>query len=193
MKWNEVPKKKRTYIIVAAGILGILLWAFVTAKVLTHDFNRLSVTGKQDEQQAVIKGVILTETKNESKYWELYGENGKWDSRNGVAQLDKVLANFYKDNEVSMSLESSKGTYNSKTKEVILYKDTFIVLKDGITLNADKLTYINSKTPIVAQGHIKVRKAGVLLSEADKITISPEFDKFKIEGNTVSKVYEDKK
>ncbi len=193
MKWSDLSKKKRLYIMITAAIVGILSWAFITAKVITHDFNRQQVAGKQDEQQAVIHGVILTETKNDSKYWEIYGENGKWDSRNGVAQLNSVLANFYKDNEVSMSLKSSKGTYNSKTKEVILYKDTFVVLKGGITLNADKLTYLNSKTPIVAEGHIKVRKENVLLSEGDKITISPTFDNFKIEGNTVSKVYEDKK
>ena len=31
-----------------------------------------------------------------------------------------------------------------------------------------------------------------MYSTADKITISPTYDNFKIEGKTVSKVYEDK-
>ena len=92
-----------------------------------------------------------------------------------------------------MSLQSSKGTYDSKTKAITLYKDTFIVLKDGITLNADKLTWLNSNSPVIAEGHIKIQKANQLLSTADKIIISPNYDSFKIEGNTVSKVYEDKK
>ena len=39
----------------------------------------------------------------------------------------------------------------------------------------------------------QIQKANQLLSTADKIIISPNYDSFKIEGNTVSKVYEDKK
>jgi lipopolysaccharide assembly outer membrane protein LptD (OstA) len=100
---------------------------------------------------------------------------------------------FYKDNEVSMSLTSSKGTYNSEKRDIVLYDDTFIALKDGITLKADKLHWINSSSPIVAEGHIEIQKGNELLSKADKIVISPDYDKFTISGSTVSKVYEDKK
>ena len=193
MNFKNLSKKKRVYLMIGVTIAGILLWAFTTAKVITHDFNRQLVQGKQNNQNAVVKGVILTETKNEQKYWEVYGDTGHWEGTNGIAQLDGVLANFYKDNEVSMSLQSSKGTYNSETKEITLYEDTFIVLDGGITLNADKLTYVNSETPIVAEGHIKVRKDNSLISTADKIIISPNYENFKIMGHTVSKVYEDKK
>ena len=192
MDWKNLSKKKRLYVITALSIVGILLWAFISAKVITHDFNRQQVAGKQDEQKALIHGVILTETKNDQKYWEIYGDTGRWDSNNGEAQLDGVLANFYKDNEVSMSLKSSKGSYNSNTKAITLYEDTLIVLKDGITLNADKLVWLNSHSPIVAEGHVKINKENRLISTADKITISPNYESFKIEGNTVSKVYEDK-
>ena len=52
---------------------------------------------------------------------------------------------------------------------------------------------IRDSTPIVAEGHVKIQKGKELLSTADKIVISPEYDSFKIIGNTVSKVYEDKK
>lgn len=193
MDWKKLSKKKRLYVIITLSVIGILLWAFISAKIITHDFNRQQVSGKQDEQKAFVHGVILTETKDDQKYWEIYGDSGHWDSNNGEAQLNGVLANFYKDNEVSMSLKSSKGIYNSKTKTITLYEDTFIVLKDGITLNADKLVWLNSHSPIVAEGHIKVVKNNQLVSKADKITISPTYDHFKIEGNTVSKVYEDKK
>lgn len=191
MNWKDLSKKKRTYITLALVVTGILLWAFITAQVITRDFSRQQVAGK-DEQQATVQGVILTETKDDVKYWEIYGDTGRWDSTNGVAQLQNVLANFYKDNKVSMSLESSKGTYDSKNKVITLYERTFIVLESGITLNADKLTYVNAQTPIVAQGHIKIKKGNELISTAEKITISPDYEKFKIEGKTVSKIYEDK-
>lgn len=191
MDWKELPKKKRMYVAVLLALGGILAWAFITAGVITHDFNRQQMASKEEEQEAVVKGIILTETKEDQKYWEIYGETGKWD--NNVAQLNKVTGNFYKDNEVSMSFESSKGTYDSKVGDITLYSDTFIALKDGITLKADKLHWVNSHTPIVAEGHIRIQKGKELLSTADKIIISPDYNSFKISGHTVSKVYEDKK
>lgn len=177
---------------ITLALTGILLWAFVTAKVITHDFKR-QMNNNKTEQEAVVKGVILTETKNDQKYWEVYGDTGHWNGEKGVAQLDGVLANFYKDNKVSMSLKSSKGTYDSESKVITLYEDTVIAIEGGITLNADKLTYVSSSEPIVAEGHIKVRKDNSLVSTADKIVISPDYSDFKIMGHTVSKVYEDKK
>lgn len=193
MDFRQLSKKKRVYLLIVLALTGVLLWAFVTAKIITHDFKRQMNNSKQVQQEAVVKGVILTETKNDQKYWEVYGDTGHWNGENGEAQLDGVLANFYKDNKVSMSLKSSKGTYNSETKVITLYEDTFIAIDGGITLNADKLTYVNSSEPIVAEGHIKVRKDNSLVSTADKIVISPDYSDFKIIGHTVSKVYEDKK
>lgn len=192
MDFKNLPKKKRLYVIIIMALAGIMAWAFFTALILTHDFNKKQVS-RGDSQEAIVNGIILTETKDDTKYWEVYGDTGQWDSTRGIAQLNKVIGNFYKDNEVSMSFESSKGTYNSQKGDITLYEDTFIVLKDGITLNADKLHWIDSHTPIVAEGHIKIQKGKELLSTAEKITISPEYDSFKISGNTVSKVYEDKK
>ncbi|MBR6723098.1 LPS export ABC transporter periplasmic protein LptC [bacterium] len=193
MDWKNLPKKKRLYIIALATFVGILAWAFISASVITHDFNRKQVEARGDQQEAVVNGIILTETKDEQKYWEIYGESGKWDSVNGVAQLEKVIGNFYKDNEVSMSFESSKGTYNSKNGDIILHEDTFIVLKDGVSLKADNLHWEDSKLPIVAKGNVVIQKGNQLISTADKIIIEPDYESFRIEGNTVSKVYEDKK
>lgn len=193
MDFKNLPKKKRLYIIVGCALGAILAWAFITAGIITHDFNRKQVQARGDEQEAVVNGIILTETKDDNKYWEIYGDTGNWDSTKGIAQLNKVIGNFYKDNEVAMSFESSKGTYNSKVGDITLYEDTFIVLKDGITLNADRLHWVNSRSPIIAEGHIKIQKGKELLSTAEQIEISPDYNSFKITGNTVSKVYEDKK
>ena len=193
MNWKDLPKKKRLYGLIILTFVGILAWAFITASMITHDFNRKQASAKGDEQEAIVHGIILTETKDEQKYWEIYGETGQWDSEKGVAQLDKVTGNFYKDNEVSMSFKSSKGTYNSEKGDITLYDHTVIALKNGIILKADKLHWLNSQSPIVADGHIEILKDNSLHSTANKIEISPNYDSFKIMGNTVSKVYEDKK
>ena len=191
MNLKKLSKKRRIYLAVALSIGLILIWAFITAGVITHDFNRNQVQS-QDNQHAVVKGLILTESRDGQKFWEVYGETGEWDSTKGLAQLNGVIGNFYKDNEVALSFQSSKGTYSAKDRDITLYEDTLIVMKGGITLKADNLHWINSKTPIVAQGHVQIQKDKELLSTADKIVISPTYDSFKISGNTTSKVYEGK-
>lgn len=190
---KNLSKKQKTYIGALAVIVGILVWAFISAGVITHNFNRSQLQTDQDRQEALMQGIILTETKDEKKYWEIYGETGNYDSKNGVAMLNNVIGNFYDDkNEVSMSFESSKGTYNEKKGQIILYDDTFIVLKDFTTLRANRLEWSGSDKPIVAEGNIRITRDKDFLATAKKVEISPDYDNFKIIGNAVSKIYDNK-
>lgn len=192
-KIKNLSKKQKAYIGAFAAIVGLLAWAFISAGVITSNFNRSQLQTDQDRQEATIDGIILTETKDEKKYWEIYGETGNYDSKNGVAMLDNVIGNFYDDeNQVSMSFESSKGTYNEKKEQIILYEDTFIVLKDLTTLRADKLIWSGKDVPTIAEGNVRITRKSDLLATAKKVEISPNYEKFKIIGNTVSKVYSDK-
>lgn len=193
MDLRKLSRKQKAYIGAFAAIVGLLAWAFISAGIITHNFNRSQLQTDQDRQEAMINGIILTETKDEKKYWEIYGETGNYDSKNGVAMLNNVVGNFYdENNEVSMSFESSKGTYNEKKEQIILYEDTFIVLKDLTTLRANKLVWSGKDIPIVAEGNVRITRKSDLLSTAKKVEISPDYNKFKIIGNTVSKVYSDK-
>lgn len=192
-KIKNLSKKQKAYIGAFLAIVGLLAWAFISAGVITSNFNRSQLQTDQDRQEATIDGIILTETKNEKKYWEIYGETGTYDSKNGIAMLDNVIGNFYDDdNQVSMSFESSKGTYNEKKEQIILYEDTFIVLKDFTTLRADKLVWSGKDVATIAEGHVRITRKSDLLATAQKVEISPDYEAFKIIGNTVSKVYSDK-
>ena len=165
MNWKNLSRKRKAYILALVTVIGILVWAFVSAGIITHNFNRSQLSTQEDKQEALINGLILTETKEAEKYWEIYGETGTYNSTNEIALLDNVIGNFYDENdEVSMSFESSKGTYNSKKSEIILYNDTHIVLKDGISLKADCLKWSGNKNPIVARGHIVVQKGQQMLA-----------------------------
>ncbi len=193
MDLRKLSRKQKAYIGAFVAIVGLLAWAFISAGVITHNFNRSQLQTDQDRQEAMINGIILTETKDEKKYWEIYGETGNYDSKNGVAMLNNVVGNFYdENNEVSMSFESSKGTYNEKKEQIILYEDTFIVLKDLTTLRANKLVWTGKDIPIVAEGNVRITRKSDLLATAKKVEISPDYNTFKIIGNTVSKVYSDK-
>ncbi len=192
-KIKNLSKKQKAYVGAFCAIVALLAWAFISAGVITHNFNRSQLQTDQDRQEASIDGIILTETKNEKKYWEIYGETGNYDSKNGVAMLDNVIGNFYDDeNQVSMSFESSKGTYNEKKEQIILYEDTFIVLKDLTTLRANRLIWSGKDIPTTAEGNVRITRKNELLSTAEKVEISPDYETFKIIGNAVSKVYSDK-
>lgn len=192
-KIKNLSKKQKAYVGAFCAIVALLAWAFISAGVITHNFNRSQLQTDQDRQEASIDGIILTETKNEKKYWEIYGETGNYDSKNGVAMLDNVIGNFYDDeNHVSMSFESSKGTYNEKKEQIILYEDTFIVLKDLTTLRANRLIWSGKDIPTTAEGNVRITRKNELLSTAEKVEISPDYETFKIIGNAVSKVYSDK-
>ena len=98
MNWKNLSKKKKAYLFAFIAIVGLLMWAFISAGVITHNFNRSQLSGQKDKQEALINGIILTETKNEKKYWEIYGDTGNYDSTNGVAMLDNCIGNFYDEN-----------------------------------------------------------------------------------------------
>ena len=192
-KIKNLSKKQKAYFGAFMAIVALLAWAFISAGVITHNFNRSQLQTDQDRQEASIDGIILTETKDEKKYWEIYCETGNYDSKNGVAMLNNVIGNFYDDeNQVSMSFESSKGTYNEKKEQIILYEDTFIVLKDLTTLRANRLVWSGKDIPTVAEGNVRITRKNELLATADKVEISPNYEKFKIVGNAVSRVYSDK-
>ncbi len=192
-KLNSLTKRQKAYAGAFGVLVAILLWAFISAGIITHNFNRSQLQTDQNRQEAAIRGIILTETKDEKKYWEIYGENGNYDSKNGIAMLDNVIGNFFdENNQVSMSFESSKGTYNEKKGQIILYEDTYIVLKDFTTLRANRLIWSGKNIPTVATGNVTITRNNDFIATADKVEISPDYDKFKITGNTVSKAFNNK-
>lgn len=192
MKLRNLNKKQKTYLGIFLALVGVLIWAFISAGVITHNFNREQLQGTENKQELNISSIILTETKEGKKYWEIYGETGYYNSDSRVALLNNCTGNFYKNNEVSMSFESSKGTYNEVKKEIILYQDTHIVLKDGTSLYADRMIWAGSDKDIIAKGHIKILKDNQFLATADKAVISSDYSKFRIEGKVTSKLYDTK-
>lgn len=190
---KKYSKKRILYFIAFLSLAMVLSWAFIAATIITRNFNRDQLVGKENRQEINISSIILTETKKDQKYWEIYAENGYYSSDDRVALLENVIGNFYKDNKVSMSFESTKGTYNTEKKQIILYEDTHIVIKDGTTLRCDKLVWSGSDKDIIAQGNIKINRNNELIATADETIISSDYTNFKIIGKTVTKMYNDSK
>lgn len=191
-RFKGLDKRKRSYLIAIFVVVFVMSWAFISAGVITANFNRAQIKGKEDEQKVDAKGIIITETKDGSKYFEIYGETGNYSNDHSVATLNNVIGNFYQKNEVAMSFQSSKGTYDEKTGVITLYENTYIVLKDNTSLNTDKLIWSGSDKETVAEGHVLIKKNNEMIATADKGYIGVGYEKFKIVGNTKTKIYEEK-
>lgn len=189
MDFRKLTKKKKIYFILILSVVGVLAWAFISAGIITRSFNRQQLIGTENRQALEISSLILTETKGDKKFWEIYGETGSYNSDNKVAILENATGNFYSNNEVSMSFESSKGTYNEEKKQIILYNNTHIVIKDGTSLYCDRLTWSGSDKDVIAQGNIKINRDNELIATAEKAIINPSYTNFKIVGKTVTKLY----
>ena len=188
-KFKSFDKKKQAYVIALILIFSVMAWAFISAGIITGNFNRSQLKNSKDEQKVDAIGIIITETKNTKKYFEIYGETGHYSNDHSIATLHNVIGNFYKDNEVSMSFQSSKGTYDENSGVITLYDNTYIVLKDGISLNTDKLIWAGGDKETIAEGHVVIKKDNEMIATAEKGIIGAGYDKFKIVGNTVTKIY----
>lgn len=184
-----MDKKKKAYLFVVIGIIFIMLWAFISAGLITSNFNRALVKGGVNDQKVDAIGLIITETKEAKKYFEIYGESGSYSNDHSVATLHNVVGNFYKNGEVAMSFQSSKGSYDEKSGVITLYENTYIVLKDETSLESDRLTWSGSDKETVAEGNVKIKKSNEMIALADKCIISPGYEKFKIVGQTQTKLY----
>lgn len=189
-KIKEMSARKKAYAIAFLILALILLWAFLSAGFLTNGFSRSQIKTGNDKQELEVESMILTETKDDKKFWEIYGETGTYNSEEKVAMLKNVIGNFYKDNEVAMSFESSQGTYNEEKGQIILYNDTYIVIKGDISLKADRLVWSGSDEDIVATGNIRINKSGELLATGKEIIISPDYNHFILKNKTVSKIFD---
>lgn len=187
---NSKKKKRKIYFIIFLSLSALMLWAFITAGIITHNFNRNVIKGLEDRQEIDISGIILTESKNGLKYWEMYAETGSYTNKNNIAMLNNIIGNFYKGKDVAMSFEATKGTYNEKKKQIILYDNTFIALKDGISLSTDRLIWSGSDKDILVKGNIKINKGNDLIASGDEGIISPDYTHFKITGNTKTQVFD---
>lgn len=188
-KWAAMDKRQRTYFFIAVVISMILIWAFISAGVITGNFNRSMVKGSSDKQELHVSSMILTETKDGQKFWEIFGETGQYSSDHKVANLTNIVGNFYKDNAVEMSFESTHGLYNEEKQEIILYDNVFVVLKDDTSLIADKLTYDIKTKVLDIEGNVKINKKNSFKASAQKAVIDSEYSHFKIIGTTCSKLY----
>ena len=184
--------KKKIYIILFSLIVLICLSGFIWSFVVTKDIRNSQKTEKGAEKNQVVsvKNLVLTETKDEEIYWELYAVKGSYDSSKGTVILDNATGNFYNtDNEVVLSFESDLGTYNEETKQITLRGNTFVVAHDGSSIRADEIIFKGKGEDIIAKGNVVVSRNEDFVSYANQARFNSELTFFEISGKTQTNVY----
>lgn len=165
------------------------IWAFISAGLITKNFKKDILSSVGEKQELNIHNLIITETKDDKKYWELYAESGYYDNQNKVAILYNIIGNFYEDDKVVLSMESTRGSYSEITKKVVLYDNTYFIYKDGTDVRADRFVWQGNDKDITASGNVVITKQGEVKTYSNEAILSNQMTKIKIKGRSKTELY----
>lgn len=166
------------------------MWAFISAGMITKNFKKRLADESLGKQEVTIQNLLVTETKEGVKSWEMFAEEGYYDNTNQVAILTDIVGNFYKDNAVVASFKSARGTYNQVKKEIVLYEDSLIVYKDGSNVSANQMSWAGKGTDVVANGNVRMELPNKVIVYGEKAILNSEFNDLQVLGRTKTEIYD---
>ena len=182
-------KKNLAYIILFSVIIIGCLWAFISASMLTKSFKNKIIDQTYNNKEANIENLLVTETKEGEKLWEMYADTGHYSDIDNVVFLENIIGNFYEGKNVKASFKADRGTYHSIKKEIILYDNVLLVYDDGTNIQTDRIKYAGKNEDIVAQGNVRIEKPNQAIVYGGKAVLKGDFSDFHIEGRTKTKFY----
>ncbi|OGI03366.1 MAG: LPS export ABC transporter periplasmic protein LptC [Candidatus Melainabacteria bacterium GWF2_37_15] len=181
--------KKSIFSLLILVILGTLsIWAFLFSKSLMGNVH-ISEEESVGDEQVAIKELVITETKNGQKFWEVYAETGHYDNGNNIAVLKNIAGNFYKDDGVVLSVQSPEATFNKDNKEIKLQGGAQAANNKGVYIRADEICWTGSKDEVTAKGNVKIIKEDGLMTVSDESSFDTDFTNLKLSGNVNSYVF----
>ncbi|MBQ9245960.1 LPS export ABC transporter periplasmic protein LptC [bacterium] len=191
MALKNILKDKRNIIYI--GLLSIVIlacfWAFVSAGMITKSFKDKIIDKTYKNKEANIESLLVTETKDGAKLWELYADEGTYTDSDNIVLLQNLIGNFYEGNTVKASFQADAGTYNATTKQIILYNNVILVYEDGTNLQTERLKYSGKEEDIIAEGNVRIEKPGEAVIIGNKAILSSDYKDFHIEGRTETHFY----
>ena len=185
--------KKKIIKISSIVIALLLLWWLIWSWSITRIVKKNNANSDLKNQRAIVKNIIVTETREGKKYWEFYAKSGEYNSNHNSIRLNDLIGNFYDKNEqVVVSFKSNKGTYDEKSKKVILDGDNLFVGKDGSQLYADLLVWQGQDKDILAKGNVQFIQDNKITTKSKEAVFNSDLTVFKIIGNAKTELYADK-
>ncbi len=184
-----MQNKRIGYIVIFSIIVIACLWAFISAGIITRNFKKEASQDDFSKKQVDIQNLLVTETKDGKKLWEMFAEKGHYDNKTNIVFLEDIIGNFYQNGEVVASYKSNQGTYNSEIKKVVLYNNSLIVYKDGSNFSASRIEWAGKNKDIVASGTIRLEKPKEAIIYGNKAVLSSDLSDFRVEGRTRTEIY----
>lgn len=184
-----MSKKIKSYLIFIGVVVVACVIGLINAFVITGGIKMDALVQSAKQEKVLVKNVLLTETKDGGKYWEIFADDGEYLNKKNKIFLRKVIGNFYKKNEVVFSFEGDEGFYESKLKKVTLIKNARIVAKNNTSLRADRIIWEGTEDKIIAEGNVDVIKSDDIVTKSDKTVFTTDFKEFNIYGNATTKIF----
>ena len=173
--------KNKTFKYVIIGIVllaGVLAWLFATSS--TKNVPRAVPQVAPHE----IKNTNLQEEQNGKLVWKLDIDSLIYDKSQDANILKGIKGIFYQEDGSSITITAADGAVYMKNKTIVLTGDPRGEVSTGGVLTADKLTWLNDKKFIVAEGKVKIVKDDAVAT-ADKGTMDTVINKIKLEGKAL--------
>lgn len=194
MALKDIFKRKRNtaYILISVLIIAGCLWAFIYAGSVTKSFKQKILDNTYNSKEADIENMLLTETKDGRKLWELFADTGRYAETNGIVILERLTGNVFDENDdvnIKASFKADKGTYNTKSRQIILYDNVIMVYNDGTSIKTDRLVYSGKNEDIVAEGNVVINRPDKASSSGMRAVLTGDYSKFDIKGRTQTRFY----
>ncbi len=181
--------KRTIFSLIFLVIFGVLsIWAFVMSQSIMGN-TKISRKESNVEEQITLRELIIIETKDGKKFWEVYADSGRFDKENEKAVLSNIAANFYKDDEIILSVTSPEAVYNSENKEIRLKGGAEGANNKDIYIKADEICWTGSKDRILARGNVKIIRNEQVMTVSDESSFDTDFTNLKISGDSNTYVY----
>lgn len=191
MALKNIFKSKKNIAIITGFLSVIILcsWAFISAGVLTKSFKTKIEEQTYKNKEANIESLLVTETDDGKKQFEMYAETGRYSDNDHVVFLTDLVGNFYEEDRVKASFKSDQGTYNTITKKIVLKQNVLIVYEDGTNVAADLLEYNGKNEDIIATGNVRIEKPNEAVIMGAKAILEGDYSDFHIQGKTETHFY----
>ena len=181
--------KKTTFSLILLAVFSILsICAFIVSKNIMKDINVSGHNSKSDEQVG-LKELIITETRDGQKFWEVYADSGHYNNGTNVAVLNNITGNFYKEGKVVLSVASPIAVYDSDKKEITLKGGARAANDKDIYISADEICWAGANDEIKARGNVKIIRDNQVMTISNESSFDTGFTNLKISGDANTYVF----
>ena len=186
-----MSKKTLISIIILCALTLLSVWVFFSnpAEKVKVNTEKTPTVKKTVEEQVKILDLIITETNEGKKFWEVVATSGSYDKTVGKINLKNVKGNFYKNDVVVLSIEAPFAVYDSVQKEVVLKNGARAANNKNVLITAKEICWAGKTDLITATGKVRIIQDDKMLTKSDKSVFNSDFTNLRLSGNSDSYVY----